>query len=518
MALWSKLIEHHKKISCLHSRDFLEESGTRFHDFSLHFKDLIIDYSKNHITKETVKLLIKLAKERDVETYIEAMFAGENINTTENRPALHVALRGSGPEAIKTEVKKAAIKVNSFTNKVLSGQWRGAHGDKISEIVNIGIGGSHLGPEMAIRALRPFHKSSIRVHFVSNIDGHDLSETLSKVSPRKTLFIVASKTFTTQETMLNAESARLWLIAHLGEEAVSKHFVAITANSRDAESFGIIPDLVFPMWDWVGGRFSIWSPIGLSVALQIGVENFKQLIMGGFEMDEHFRYTPLIKNLPVMLALVGVWNRNFENLPALAILPYDHRLLRFPAFIQQLDMESNGKTTNKNGIHIDKVTGPIVFGETGTNSQHSFFQALHQGSNPIPSDFILVANPAHSLKTHHEVLLANAVAQTRALMLGRSENNVNAGSFRTCTGSRPTNTILIKTLDPKTLGSLIALYEHKIFIQGLIWDINSFDQWGVQLGKEMTKEILSAIKYPKSSLKLDSSTINLMQIIKDWQS
>ena len=514
---WADLSEHWKKIASIHIRQLFENDNKRFNRFSLTFGDLFLDYSKNRIVTETFNLLIRLAKEQRVEEKRNAMFSAEKINITEDRPAFHVALRGSGSKIFCKETKDGMSKVERFVNDILNGTWKGSSGEEITEVINIGIGGSRLGPEMVIKSLPSYYQSKLRVHFVSNVDGHDLSKILSNVIASKTLFLIASKTFTTQETMTNSISAKAWIVEQLGEQAITKHFAAISSNTVAAKQFGISENSIFPMWEWVGGRYSLWSAIGLSIALQIGMENFQNLIQGGHEMDLHFCQAAITENLPIILALIGIWNINFENHNALAILPYDQRLELFPAFIQQLDMESNGKSVSLSGNTLDFSTGPVIFGEPGTNGQHAFYQSLHQGFNPIPADFLIVSKPDHALKGHHEQLVANALAQTRALMHGRTLEEANGNPHRKFSGNRPTNTILMRSLDPSTLGKLIALYEHKIFVQGIIWNINSFDQWGVELGKEMADDLLAKRLNSLASCKHDSSTVGLLKKIEKWQ-
>ncbi len=515
--IWNKLKNHHKNLSKTKTSFLFEQDKNRFADFSIRYKNLCLDFSKNRLTNETINLLIELAKHLNVENKIHDMFIGEKINNTESRPALHVALRGGGSYQNKADVKSALLKMGELVSQILSGQMRGATNKIITNVVNIGIGGSHLGPEMAINALLPYHNPHIRVHFVSNIDGHDLDSTLRDINGETTIFIIASKTFTTEETIANATSARNWLKTKIGDGSTKKHFVAISENKEEAIKFGINPNLILPLWGWVGGRFSLWSTIGFSIALQVGMKNFEDLIKGGNDMDIHFHETPIRKNLPIMLALVGIWNINFECYNSLAILPYDHRLGRFPAFIQQLDMESSGKSVSKADNLLDIMTGPVVFGEPGTNSQHAFFQSLHQGTHTIPADFIIIANAKHQLNEHHQKLISNALAQTRALMYGKTFEESHGENFRTFRGGRPTNTLLIRDLSPRSLGQLVALYEHKVFVQGIIWDINTFDQWGVQLGKEMAKDVLSKIHSSNGIETLDSSSKGLIKLLKKWQ-
>jgi len=494
-------------------RDLFANDPARFDKFSLSMDGLVFDYSKNRITEKTVNLLLDLARERGVAARRNAMANGEIINTSEDRPALHMALRGGSDD----RVTKALERLTAFVNVVHAGDKTGASGKPFTDVVNIGIGGSHLGSEMVTKALKPFHKGKTRVHFVSNVDGHDLSGTLSNLDPETTLFLIASKTFTTSETMTNARSAQAWFADRLGPGAISSHFAAISANAAEVDAFGISPDNRFDFWDWVGGRYSLWSSIGLPIALAIGSDNFLELLAGAREMDIHFLNQPLEKNMAVMLALIGIWNLNFLDMDTLAILPYDQRLGRLPAYLQQLDMESNGKSATFNGDAAPCMTSPVVFGEAGTNGQHAFYQQLHQGTKVTPADFIVIAEPTHDLLGHHEQLLSNALAQSEALMQGRSLADSGNDPIRTFTGNRPSNTLLLQNLGPKNLGKLIALYEHKVFVQGVIWGINSFDQWGVELGKELAGRILPMIEKGDADDNLDSSSRGLLAQLKQWR-
>ncbi|GIL40999.1 glucose-6-phosphate isomerase [Roseiterribacter gracilis] len=450
---------------------------------------LRLDLSKTHLDPETLDALLALAKARDVETWRDRMFAGESINLTEGRAVLHTALRAEQPPA---QVAEVLTRIDSFVGRVRSGVWTGATGQRIRTIVNIGIGGSDLGPAMVCQALEPYGSPELKTRFVSNIDGTHLATALDRLDPATTLFVIASKTFTTQETLTNATSARAWLVAALGEAAVAKHFVAVSTNGSGVKQFGIDPANMFGFWDWVGGRYSLWSAIGLPIALQIGMENFRALLAGARAMDTHFRSAPLADNLPVLLALTGIWYRNFWNLPALAVLPYDQSLARLPAFLQQLDMESNGKSVDRDGNPVDYDTGPIVFGEPGTNGQHAFYQLIHQGTTVIPADFILVRRSHHPLGdgAHQRILLSHGIAQTEALLQGKH----SLEPHRVFSGDRPTTTFALDELSPFTLGQLLALYEHKVFVQGVIWNINSFDQFGVELGKQLASTILAEIE------------------------
>ncbi len=514
---WNALQRHQRRISSVSLRHLFEENKSRFCQFSILFPDLLVDFSKNRVTNETLDLLFKLATETNLEKSRDDMFTGEKINKTEDRSALHVALRQCTKNPQSKVVAKSLKKMDQFTQRIQQGDWKGISGEKIKNVVNIGIGGSRLGPEMAINALENFHQFDLGIHFVSNIDGHDLQRTLNTLNPNTTLFIITSKTFSTQETIRNANSAKSWIIKYLGKSAVSSHFIAVSENKLAPQKFGIEHQNIFPLWDWVGGRYSIWSTVSISVALKIGMQNFRQFLLGGYEMDMHFRDKPMPKNLPIILALVGIWNINLENINNHLILPYDNRLKKFPAFIQQLDMESNGKSISLDGHAIPHKTGPIIFGGSGTDSQHTFFQSMHQGSNPTSSDFILVSNPDHSINDHHEELLANALGQARALMQGRTIEETNGNLHRVFCGNHPSNTILIRKLDPISLGRLIALYEHKVFVQGIIWGINSFDQWGVELGKQMAEDLLKGLKSSKLSSSLDSSSAGILNQIQDWQ-
>lgn len=504
---------------------------------SLEAAGLLLDYSKNLLTAESLRLLLDLARERGVEEQREAMFAGAKINTTENRAVLHTALRAprdthlllDGRNVI-ADVHAVLDHMHAFTRRVRSGQWLGHTGEAITDIVNIGIGGSDLGPRMVCQALRPFAQPGLNLHFVSNADGHDLDAVLVRCNPETTLFIIASKTFTTEETMMNAHSARSWLLQQGGDAAaLARHFVALSTNSAAVSAFGIDADNMFPFWDWVGGRYSIWSAIGLPVALAVGFDHFVEFLQGAHAMDRHFHSAPLASNMPVLLALVGIWNRNFLGCTALAIAPYQQDLNLLPAFLQQLEMESNGKRVALDGAILETASSPLILGNAGTNGQHAYFQLLHQGSDVIPVDFIAALRPQHRLPGHHAALLANCFAQSEALMCGKSAQEVRAEMeaqgadeahiaalvpHRTFTGNRPSNTILMNTLTPETLGALIALYEHKVFVQGVVWGINSFDQWGVELGKMLAKNIQSELRGAARPQQHDGSTNGLIAIAK----
>jgi glucose-6-phosphate isomerase len=510
---WAALAKHHAEIEGVHMRALFAEDKERFSRFSLELGDVFVDYSKHRVTAETMRLLFALAAQQKVGAWRDRMFAGEHINGTEDRAVLHVALRNrkNSPilvdgKDVMPEVNAVLAKMRGFTDQVRSGAWKGHTGKRITDVVNIGIGGSDLGPVMATEALRRYWQKGLAVHFVSNVDGTHLVETVKPLDPETTLFIVASKTFTTQETLMNARSARDWLVGKLGTEAaVPKHFVAVSTATEEVKKFGIDTNNMFAFWDWVGGRYSLWSAIGLPIATVIGMDAFEELLAGAHEMDEHFRTAPLEQNLPVILGMLGVWYSNFFGAETHAILPYDQYMHRFPAYFQQGDMESNGKGVTRGGARIgDYSTGPIVWGEPGTNGQHAFYQLIHQGTRIVPADFLAPVETQNPLGHHHEVLLANFFAQTEALMKGKTADEARAEleaaklpkervdelvPHKVFTGNRPTTSILFQKLTPKTLGKLVAMYEHKIFTQGCVWDIFSFDQWGVELGKQLAKKI-----------------------------
>jgi len=517
--------------------DLFAQDAQRFAGMSLQAAGLLLDYSKNLLTADSLRLLFDLARERGVEQQRAAMFAGDKINFTEHRAVLHVALRAPRDTEllldgrnVMADVHAALDQVRTFTERVRSGQWPGHSGEAVTDIINIGIGGSDLGPRMVCQALQPFAQPGMRLHFVSNADGRDLDAVLSLCNPQTTLFIIASKTFTTQETMLNAHSARRWLLRQgCSEAALRRHFIALSTNTAAVSAFGIDPANTFPFWDWVGGRYSVWSSIGLSVALSIGYDRFAEFLQGAHAMDQHFRGAPLAVNMPVVLALVGIWNRNFLGCGTLAIAPYQQDLNLLPAFLQQLEMESNGKGVTLDGTPLGTGSSPLIVGNAGTNGQHAYFQLLHQGSDVIPVDFIAALRPQHTLPNHHAALLANCFAQSEALMCGRSAvevhdemqtQGIDAARIaelvphRTFTGSRPSNTILMDALTPATLGALLALYEHKVFVQGVIWGGNSFDQWGVELGKLLAKNIESELNGISQPQQHDSSTNGLIAIAK----
>lgn len=534
---WQALAEHQQQMRDVHMRDLFAADPQRFDKFSLTLGDLLFDYSKNRITEETMSLLFDLARQVDLPAAIEAMFSGEKINTTENRAVLHVALRNRPDrpiyvdgEDVMPQVQAVLEKMRRFTEAVRSGAWQGYTGRAITDIVNIGIGGSDLGPRMVTHALKPYGHERLRVHFVSNVDPTDIAETLKVLDPETTLFLVASKTFTTQETMMNAHTARKWLLEHAKDpSAVAKHFVAISTNTEAVKEFGIDSENMFVFWDWVGGRYSLWSAIGLSIALYIGFDHFKELLDGAYTADEHFRTTPLEKNIPVIMGLLGVWYNNFWNAQSHAILPYDQYLVHFADYFQQGDMESNGKRVTRDGRVVDYQTGPVIWGQPGTNGQHAFYQLIHQGTKLIPCDFIAAAQSHNEIGNHHTVLIANFLAQTEALMMGRTPEETRAElaaqgvpeesldllvAAKTFEGNKPTNSILYKKLTPFTLGKLIALYEHKIFVQGIIWNINSFDQMGVELGKQLANAILPELEGDEPVTSHDSSTNGLIAAFK----
>ncbi len=534
-----ELKAHFETIKHSHMRKFFEENPNRFNEFSISFEDMLVDYSKNIISQETKEKLLALAIEADIEGWRTKMFKGSHINITENRAVLHTALRyqGSQPiivdgQNITQDVQDVLSRMEDFAKKIRSGQWKGATGKEITAVVNIGIGGSDLGPVMAYEALTPWHHERITCHFVSNVDGTHIVEVLKKCDPETTLFLVASKTFTTQETLTNAHTARDWLTTALGDEAVSSHFAALSTNEAAVEEFGINTQNMFPFWDWVGGRYSLWSAIGLSLMISIGADSFKNMLKGAYAMDEHFKNAPLAENIPVILALLGLWYRNFFDYPAIAILAYDQYMHRFAAYFQQADMESNGKTITKDGKKVNYQTGPILFGEPGTNGQHSFYQLIHQGSTPIPCDFIAPSLSQNPIGDHHQKLLSNFFAQTEALMRGKTEAEVKTElekqgkseseiaqltPHKVFSGNRPSNSILVKEINPYTLGMLTAMYEHKIFVQGILWNVNSFDQWGVELGKQLASSILPELAGDEDIQSHDSSTNGLINQYKKWR-
>jgi glucose-6-phosphate isomerase len=534
---YKELKSHYEKIKNTHMRRLFEDDPQRFSEFSLTFKDIFLDYSKNIVTQETMKLLFNLAEEANLKDAIKQMFSGKKINETEDRAVLHIALRNRSNTPIKVDGKDVMPEVNTvlsqmkkFSQKVSSGKWPGYTHKPITDVVNIGIGGSDLGPVMVTEALKAYKKKKVNVYFVSNVDGTHIAETLKGLNPERTLFIIASKTFTTQETMANAYTARRWFMAVAKDEKyIKRHFVAVSTNEEKVVEFGIDKDNMFRFWNWVGGRYSLWSAIGLSIACAVGFNNFIELLEGAHAMDKHFKNASFDKNIPVILALLGIWYNNFFNAESHAVLPYDQYLHRLPAYLQQGDMESNGKYVARDGKTVSYQTGPIIWGEPGTNGQHAFYQLIHQGTKLIPCDFLTAAISHNPLGEHHRILLSNFFAQTQALMKGKNEEEViaelkEAGKtdeeikkllpYKVFTGNKPTNSIIYKKLTPYTLGCLIAMYEHKIFTQGVIWNIFSFDQWGVELGKQLAKNILPQLKDSEVVTSHDSSTCGLINTYK----
>jgi glucose-6-phosphate isomerase len=541
--VWQKLCQHQQEIAPIHMRDMFAKDPNRFEKFSMQFTDILFDYSKHRIDEETLPLLFQMAREANIENWRERMFSGEKINITENRAVLHTALRNRANTPVYVDGKDVMPEVNAvlaqmrkFSDSVRNGSWVGYTGKRITDIVNIGIGGSDLGPVMVCDALKPYASPDLNVHFVSNIDGAHLMRALEVCNPETTLFIVASKTFTTQETMTNALSARNWFLKAAKDEAhVAKHFVALSTNAKAVKDFGIDLANMFAFWDWVGGRYSLWSAIGLSIALYVGMDNFEELLTGGFEMDTHFRTAPLEENMPIILALIGVWYNNFFHVDSNAILPYDQGLARFPAYMQQADMESNGKFIDRNGDRVQYKTGAVIWGEAGTNGQHAFYQLIHQGTQIVPCDFLMPIHSHYQVgnngNAHHKILMANFLAQTQALMLGKTKEQARAElekqgmsgkeledllPHKVFEGNRPTSSIMFEQLTPKTLGKLIALYEHKIFVQGIIWDINSYDQWGVEYGKQIAQQILPQLTSEEKVTNYDSSTNGLINYTKTF--
>ncbi len=539
-AAWKALQQHFSEIKDSHIADLFASDPQRFSQFSATFDDqILVDYSKNLITRETLDKLLALAKETDLSAAIASMFAAEKINRTEDRAVLHIALRNRSNTPIMLDgkdvmpdVNAVLAKMKSFSERIISGEWKGYTGKAITDVVNIGIGGSDLGPLMVTEALRPY-KNHLNMHFVSNVDGTHIAETLAPLNPETTLFLVASKTFTTQETMTNAHSARDWFLASAGDEKhVASHFAALSTNAKSVSEFGIDTDNMFEFWDWVGGRYSLWSAIGLSIVLSVGYDNFEQLLSGAHAMDQHFSTTEAGENLPVLLALIGIWYNNFFGTETEAILPYDQYMHRFAAYFQQGNMESNGKYVDRNGEAVDYQTGPIIWGEPGTNGQHAFYQLIHQGTKMIPCDFIAPAVSHNPLSDHHPKLLSNFFAQTEALAFGKSREAVEEEfaktgktaqevahivPFKVFEGDRPTNSLLLREITPYSLGALIALYEHKIFTQGAILNIFSFDQWGVELGKQLANRILPELQGDEAVSSHDSSTNGLINRYKNWR-
>ncbi len=530
---WQALIAHYATVQPLEMRQQFQDDPLRFKKLSIKFNNLILDYSKNRITDETLPLLTALAREADLPAFIERQFNGSKINTTEGRAVLHTALRNRSDRPVLVDgvdvmpdVRRVLSLMHTFSDSVRSGQHLGHTGRPITDIVNIGIGGSDLGPLMVCEALKSYANPELHVHFVSNVDATHLTETLKKLDAASTLFIVSSKTFVTQETLTNARSARAWLVDQLGDEvAVARHFAAVSTNLKATAAFGINPDNVFEFWDWVGGRYSLWSAIGLPIALFVGMDKFEELLSGAHAMDEHFRTAPLEQNMPVLMALLSTWYGNFFGASSNAVLPYDQYLHRLPAYLQQLDMESNGKRVDRDGNAVDYDTGMAIWGEPGTNGQHAFYQLIHQGTRMIPADFLAPLHSQNPVGEHHAILLANCFAQTEALMIGKTANEARAElealgmpeaelkallPHKVFPGNKPTNTLLFDRLDPHTLGMLIALYEQKVFVQGIIWNINSFDQWGVELGKQLAGKILPELLGQSAQSKHDASTTSLI--------
>ncbi|WP_105902298.1 glucose-6-phosphate isomerase [Vibrio gangliei] len=537
---WKALTEHFESAQDMEMAELFAQDADRFNQFSAKFgSDILVDYSKNLLNKETLTHLFALAEQTELKSAIQAMFAGDKINQTEGRAVLHTALRNRSNTPVMVDgvdvmpgVNAVLAKMESFTNRIVSGEWKGYTGKEITDVVNIGIGGSDLGPFMVSEALAAY-KTRLNMHFVSNVDGTHIAETLKNLNPETTLFLVASKTFTTQETMTNAHTARDWFLATASDSAhVAKHFAALSTNAKSVSEFGIDTDNMFEFWDWVGGRYSLWSAIGLSISLAVGFDNFIELLEGAHEMDKHFANTEFEHNIPVILALIGIWYNNFHGAESEAILPYDQYLHRFAAYFQQGNMESNGKYVDRNGEAVDYQTGPIIWGEPGTNGQHAFYQLIHQGTKLIPCDFIAPAISHNQVGDHHQKLMSNFFAQTEALAFGKSKEQVEAEfaaagktaeevkdlvNFKVFEGNRPTNSILVKQITPKTLGSLIAMYEHKIFVQGVIWNIFSFDQWGVELGKQLANQILPELADSKAVDSHDSSTNGLINAFKAFK-
>jgi glucose-6-phosphate isomerase len=539
LPVWAALLDHARAVAPLRMRDLFDADPDRFARFHLRLGDMVVDYAKNRITTETMGLLVDLARQAGVEARRDAMFGGKPINVTEGRAVLHVALRDPTDrpvlvdgEDVKPGIRAVLARMEAFSEAVRSGAWTGATGKAITDVVNIGIGGSDLGPVMVVEALKAYAQPGLTVRFVSNVDGTHMAETLKVLDPETTLFLVASKTFTTQETLTNAHSARDWLVAALGEAAVARHFAALSTNGEAVSAFGIDTANMFEFWDWVGGRYSLWSAIGLPIAIAVGFDRFRQLLDGAHAMDVHFRTAPLEANMPVILALLGVWYTDFLGASAHAVLPYDQYLHRLAAYLQQADMESNGKRVTLDGEAVTWATGPILFGEPGTNGQHSFYQLIHQGTHLIPCDFIAPAQSHNPLGRHHAILLSNFLAQTEALMRGKTEAEARVEleaqgktgaelealvPHKVFPGNRPTNSILVKRVDPHTLGMLVALYEHKIHVQATVWAINAYDQWGVELGKQLAKAILPELEDDGITPAHDSSTNGLIGLYRDMR-
>jgi len=537
---WKRLSDHFQTMKDVQMKDLFAEDGGRFQRFSIRFGDILVDYSKNRLNQETLRLLLGLAEEVGLKDAVEAMFTGERINETEDRAVLHTALRNRsdapvfvGGRDVMPEVNAVLKKMEEFSRRVISGRWKGYSGKRVRDIVNIGIGGSDLGPKMVAECLRPYAVKGLSVHFVSNVDGTHIVETLKQLDPETTLFLIASKTFTTQETMTNAHTARDWFLKHAGDPAhIARHFAALSTNTDRVKAFGSDPENMFVFWDWVGGRYSLWSAIGLSVACAIGFEGFLELLQGAHEMDRHFREEPFERNIPVILALIGIWYNNFFGAESEAVLPYDQYMHRFPAYFQQGNMESNGKSADRGGERVCHQTGPIIWGEPGTNGQHAFYQLIHQGTKLVPADFLAPALSHNDVGDHHAILLSNFFAQTEALMRGKDREEVieelrregrsedaiqRLWPHKVFEGNKPSNSILFRKLTPRVLGSLIAMYEHKIFVQGVIWNIFSFDQWGVELGKQLAARILPELSDRTTVAAHDSSTNGLINAYKEMR-
>ncbi|MDH5778626.1 MAG: glucose-6-phosphate isomerase [Gammaproteobacteria bacterium] len=540
LPIWQALEEHFNTASSAQMRDLFVSDPDRFNKFSVQFDDILFDYSKNRITEETMALLIQLAQETDVTGWIERMFTGEKINHTEQRAVLHTALRNRSGKAVMLDGKDVMPDIQSvqqrmrkLTEAIRTRKWRGFTGQPITDIVSIGVGGSDLGPVMATEALKPFAIRDLGIHYVSNVDENHIWDTLEPLKPETTLFIIVSKSFTTQDTLVNANTARDWFLKTAdNKKALAKHFVAVTDNVEASTEFGIDKKNVFKMWDWVGGRYSLWSAVGLSTAIAVGMDHFEEMLQGAHEMDEHFRTAPLEKNIPVIMALLGIWYNNFFKTQTYAVLPYDQHLRYLPAYLRQTDMESNGKRIDRQGELVGHSTGPVIFGQLGITGQHAFYQLMHQGTKLVPADIIAPASSNHGIRDHHSILMSNVFAQTEAFMKGKTEQEARAElegeglsadeiekllPYKIFPGNKPTSTILFKTLTPKTLGSLIAMYEHKIFVQGVIWNINSFDQWGVELGKQLAKTILPELDNNKKITSHDASTNGLINHYKKFR-
>jgi glucose-6-phosphate isomerase len=534
--VWKALDQHQRTIASVHLRDLFRDDALRQQNFSLEIGNFYIDFSKHRVTQGTMRLLDELARTAELPSWRDKLFAGEQVNTTEHRAVLHTALRASSPPTgtlqseVSAEVQRELGRMRKISDQVRDGEWLGATGERIHHVVHVGIGGSALGPQLAVEALIAYAHPLLSIHFLATVDGAPIANLLSHIDPAKTLFIIASKTFTTEDTLTNAETAREWLEAKLGGGAVAKHFVAVTANVRGATAFGIAAENIFEFWDWVGGRYSVWSSIGLPIVFSIGMDRFQEMLAGAHELDEHFLHAPLDRNAPVIMGLLGVWYNNFFGWATHAVLPYDEGMRHLPAYLQQLEMESNGKSVERSGRHVGSDTAPVIWGDIGTNAQHAFFQMLHQGTRIIPCDFIIPAQSSAPLPRHQDLLVANCFAQTEALMLGRTSDEVALYlaelpeaervaliAHRTFAGNRPSTTILIKRLDPHALGKLIALYEHKVFVQGVIWGVNSFDQFGVELGKNLAKRIAPELDGEAVREPHDSSTTGLIAKYREWR-